>query len=450
MRSIEDLAKRGEHHDIMDALKILIDVYMTQCGKNWERQVVCYYAADAWLKKLALVDLPLSEMARKNVLKDMMPFLNNEYDPCIFNKYGSVQKVEAMDSAELKLCCQQMIEEDYLDEAIKEVLCWGLLDYLSETSFEEIKTVAPDGTLLEGVVYIQDCGHTSLDMYISTSDDAIMVSKDELVRDVEGLLVEAYNDYHRLQKMENEARALYPKYLEEIEKVKEAPDCVKDEVFKRTYHSIVSESVIDPEEIMWLLDDWFGLKFHTSRYDDADCTDYFDAFKQLGKDAPEVLYGQGNIESLMDRRKIAVIGSRNCTEDGYKDAYDYAFTHARQGDVIVSGLAQGCDTAAHRGALDAGGYTIAIIGSGLDMCHPIENRDLMNEIIQNGGMILTEYEYGTPATPYRLTARCRLQAALADEVYVAECRQKSGTMRTVKWAEQMGKPVIINKIIDDL
>ena len=172
-------------------------------------------------------------------------------------------------------------------------------------------------------------------------------------------------------------------------------------------------------------------------------TEYPEAFRQLGEEAPIVLYASGNIELLNHGHKIAVIGSRNCTEDGYKNAYDYAYTHALQGDVIVSGLALGCDTAAHRGALDAGGYTIAVIGSGLDICHPNENTDLMNEIVDKGGLIISEYDLGTPATPYRLTARCRLQAALADEVYVAECRKKSGTMRTVNWARQMGKPVVI-------
>ena len=73
----------------------------------------------------------------------------------------------------------------------------------------------------------------------------------------------------------------------------------------------------------------------------------------------------------------------------------------------------------------------------------------MNEIIKNGGLILTEYDLGLPARPFRQTARCRLQAALADEVYVAECRVKSGSMRTIKFAKQLGRPVRI-RLVEDL
>ena len=177
--------------------------------------------------------------------------------------------------------------------------------------------------------------------------------------------------------------------------------------------------------------------------------EYPKSFEDLGDNAPTALYGLGNIELLQHSRKIAVIGSRDVSKEGYETAYQYAKLQAMQGNVIVSGLALGCDTAAHKGALDAGGLTIAIVGSGLDYCHPIENKKLMNEIIKKGGLILTEYELGLPATPYRLTARCRLQAALADEVYVAECRIKSGSMRTVKYAQQLGRPVRIARLIED-
>lgn len=178
--------------------------------------------------------------------------------------------------------------------------------------------------------------------------------------------------------------------------------------------------------------------------------EYPKPFEDLGEDAPAVIYGLGNTELLRQGRRIAVIGSRDVSEEGYENAYQYAKLQAMQGNVIVSGLALGCDTAAHKGALDAGGLTIAIVGLGLDYCHPIENKELMNEIIKNGGLILTEYELGLPARPFRLTARCRLQAALADEVYVAECRVKSGSMRTIKFAKQLGRPVKIVHLVEDM
>ena len=179
------------------------------------------------------------------------------------------------------------------------------------------------------------------------------------------------------------------------------------------------------------------------------CEKYPKCFEELGDNASAVLYGLGNTELLQQGRKIAVVGSKIVSKEGYENAYQYAKLQAMQGCIIVSGLALGCDTAAHKGALDAGGLTIAIVGSGLDYCHPIENKELMIEIIKRGGLVLTEYELGLPATPYRLTARCRLQAALADEVYVAECRVKSGTLRTENWARQLGRSVRIIHLVEE-
>lgn len=236
-----------------------------------------------------------------------------------------------------------------------------------------------------------------------------------------------------------------------------------DELYKGIPHKhfdgdVTKSSRLSPDKVMDIVDLWMKNKLCElkQKYIRESMETIFQGskkypkcFEELGDDAPAVLYALGNVKLLRQGRKIAVIGSRDVSEEGYENAYQYAKLQAMQGCVIVSGLALGCDTAAHKGALDAGGLTIAIVGSGLDCCHPIENKKLMNEIIKKGGLVLTEYELGLPATPYRLTTRCRLQAALADEVYVAECRVKSGTMRTIKYAQQLGKSVRIIHLIED-
>ena len=109
--------------------------------------------------------------------------------------------------------------------------------------------------------------------------------------------------------------------------------------------------------------------------------------------------------------------------------------------IILSGLAYGCDAAAHRGALDTGGDTIAVVATGLDRTHPEEHQALQEEIIASGGLVLSEYPLGTPVDKYRLIARDRLQAALSTAVLVIECGLKSGTMHTVHFAERYLRPI---------
>ena len=106
---------------------------------------------------------------------------------------------------------------------------------------------------------------------------------------------------------------------------------------------------------------------------------------------------------------------------------------------IVSGLAYGCDTAAHIGCLDEGGETIAIVGNSLDICHPRGNKALEERILSNGGMMMSECAIRVKANPTRLVARSRLQAALSEIVILAQCPSKSGSLHTMSFARQYGK-----------
>ena len=166
-----------------------------------------------------------------------------------------------------------------------------------------------------------------------------------------------------------------------------------------------------------------------------------EAFKAIGEDCPERIYAMGNLDLLKRERMVAIIGSRKATRTGNNKAYDLGVSYAKKGYVVVSGLALGCDASAHRGCMAADGGTIAIVATGLNLVHPRENIPLQEEILQKGGLILSEQPLGVKANPTRLVARNRLQAALSEEVIVAECPKHSGTMHTVRFAQKYSKKV---------
>lgn len=165
------------------------------------------------------------------------------------------------------------------------------------------------------------------------------------------------------------------------------------------------------------------------------------SFRAIGKDCPESIYALGNLELLKSEHMVAIIGSRKATRTGNSKAYELGLNYAKKGYVVVSGLALGCDAAAHRGCMAGGGGTIAIVATGLDRVHPHENISLQEEILKKGGLILSEQPPGVKANPARLVARNRLQAALSEEVVVAECPVHSGTMHTVRYAQKYGKTI---------
>lgn len=110
---------------------------------------------------------------------------------------------------------------------------------------------------------------------------------------------------------------------------------------------------------------------------------------------------------------------------------------------IVSGLALGCDTAAHEGALKVGGATTAFLGGGLDEIYPQENEGLARRIVERGGLLLSEYPVGTQGNKYTLVARDRLQAGLAAATLVVQCSRHSGTMHASKATLSAGKPLLV-------
>ena len=161
---------------------------------------------------------------------------------------------------------------------------------------------------------------------------------------------------------------------------------------------------------------------------------YPSRLKEIGNEAPALIHCLGNMGVLKEEKSIAIIGARAASKEGLNAAYKLGKKYAEEEYVIISGLANGCDKAAHEGCLDAGGKTIAIVGSGLDIIHPIENSDLQKRILEAGGLILSEQLLKQKASPRTLVARNRLQAALSLSVILAECPIKSGSMYTMNFA----------------
>ena len=169
--------------------------------------------------------------------------------------------------------------------------------------------------------------------------------------------------------------------------------------------------------------EWDDLQKHdvkvTSVFDES----YPDSLRNIDE-YPLLLYYKGN-EYLFGNRGVAVVGTRGASRYGLNVTRDFATEFARAGLNVISGFARGVDTAAHKAALDVKGGTIAVVASGLDVCYPAENRALMERILDEDGLFVSEYRLGT------------------DAVFVPEMRIKSGTMITVNHALEQGKDVFV-------
>ncbi len=158
------------------------------------------------------------------------------------------------------------------------------------------------------------------------------------------------------------------------------------------------------------------------------------------KKAPERLYVLGNLGNL-NSRCFAIIGSRKCTEYGKNEGTRFAYDLAKQGFTIVSGLALGIDSSAHRGALEAKGKTIAVLGDGFDYIYPKENFNLFEEILENDGTVITEYAPNIQACADNFRKRNRIVSGISLGVLVVEAAEHSGTGITVNYARSQKKPI---------
>jgi len=157
-------------------------------------------------------------------------------------------------------------------------------------------------------------------------------------------------------------------------------------------------------------------------------------------DAPFVLYVRGNIEKS-DARSVAIVGTRMMTSYGKEVTNKFAVALANFGITVISGLALGVDAEAQRSALAAGGRTIAVLASGLDIISPYANKALALEFIKSSGAVVSEYPLGHQPFRENFAVRNRLISGLSKAVIVTEARIKSGTFYTVNAAANQGRPV---------
>jgi DNA processing protein len=168
-------------------------------------------------------------------------------------------------------------------------------------------------------------------------------------------------------------------------------------------------------------------------------TDYPASLKTLST-PPVLLFSRGELHAD-DQNAVAVVGSRSATEYGKTVAYDLAQSLAWAGFCVVSGMARGIDSFAHKGALDGGGRTVAVLGNGPDVAYPPENRKLMREIEQQGAVV-SEFPPGTAPNPKHFPRRNRIIAGLSRGVIVVQARERSGALITAKHALEQGKEVM--------
>ncbi|MBR3164354.1 DNA-processing protein DprA [Candidatus Saccharibacteria bacterium] len=157
-------------------------------------------------------------------------------------------------------------------------------------------------------------------------------------------------------------------------------------------------------------------------------------------DAPTELWMQGTLPESRRPAVVSIVGSRRCTAYGEHLAYQIAYELAQRGIIVVSGLAYGIDTCAHRGCLDAGGTTIAILGTPIDRIHPRSNQTLADRILEQGA-ILSEYAPSSRIERWHFLKRNRLVSGIADAVIIVEASLRSGTFTTASQAVEQKKEV---------
>ena len=160
------------------------------------------------------------------------------------------------------------------------------------------------------------------------------------------------------------------------------------------------------------------------------------------KNAPDTLYTEGDIKLLREGSRVAVVGSRKATEDGIKRARIVTRALVEQGITVVSGLAEGIDTVAHRTAIDAGGRTIAVLGTPLSQAYPAKNSALLDEI-KRQHLAISQFPEGYPGKSENFPRRNRTMALICDATIVIEAGEKSGTRHQGWEAIRLGRHVYL-------
>ena len=160
------------------------------------------------------------------------------------------------------------------------------------------------------------------------------------------------------------------------------------------------------------------------------------------KDPPRTLFYRGVLPDP-DSMMIAIVGTRKATEEGKMVAREMAGALSKKGITIVSGLALGIDGAAHAGAVDVGGKTVAVLANGLHSVYPVAHEKLAERILGLGGCLFSEYEPGEPPLAYKFLERNRIVAGLSIATVVVETPRRSGALLTARLAAEEGREVFV-------
>ena len=162
------------------------------------------------------------------------------------------------------------------------------------------------------------------------------------------------------------------------------------------------------------------------------------------KYAPKCIYAQGDRDILSNGFRVSIVGSRKASMDGLRRARKLAQLVCSHGGVVVSGLAAGIDAAAHKGAITAGGRTVAVIGTALDKFYPRENADLQR-LIMAEHLCISQFPIGYPITPGNFPMRNRTMALFSDATAIVEAGEKSGSISQGWEALRLGRSLFISK-----
>ena len=158
-------------------------------------------------------------------------------------------------------------------------------------------------------------------------------------------------------------------------------------------------------------------------------------------DPPVVLYVKGAWSACLDQPCVAIIGSRRCSTYGQNAALMLSRELAQRGVTIISGMARGIDAAAHRGALEAGGRTVGVMGTGLDQIYPRDHKKLADDILKSNGALVTQFPLGTPPVSENFPYRNRVISGLSLGVVVVEAAENSGSLITARLAMEQNREV---------
>lgn len=228
-----------------------------------------------------------------------------------------------------------------------------------------------------------------------------------------------------LLKKFNSPKNIYNTSLEELLK------CTG--IGSKTAKTIVEKRSLEKADLILEVADRFGIKLLT--FED----ELYPLKAKIIKEMPILLYYKGNL--IKNSMGVGIVGARRCTEYGKKATNEAASFLAKEDISVISGMAKGIDGYAHTSVIKEGGYTIAVLGNGLDICYPPEHLELMKRIINNGAVI-SEYPPGTPPNPKHFPKRNLIISAWSHKILVIEAAQKSGSLITANYANTYGREVL--------